>query len=165
MDKGKTTYPSDPVIESLSAKREEMGVTIAWIAEKSGIPESTVTKIFNRSIRNPSFDTIVPIAETLNISLDTLTTISKETLQKSTDDRTHPCNRDAVCLRMLIENYDIQMKNKDRWIIVLASILIIILVMLIVTIIYDITHPQFGWVKYTVYMKEYMVSLKDFFIL
>ena len=83
MDKGKTTYPSDPVIESLSAKREEMGVTIAWIAEKSGIPESIVTKIFNRSIRNPSFDTIVPIAETLNISLDTLTTISKETLQKS----------------------------------------------------------------------------------
>lgn len=163
MDKEKTTYPSDPVVECLSAKREEMGVTMAWIAEKSGVPESTVTKVFNRSIKNPTFDTLAPIAEALDISLDTLTTIRKETFQKSSVQGIQHGNRDEIFLRMLIESYDRQMKNKDRWIIVLASLFIVIFVSLIAAIVYDVTHPHMGWVQYTAYMKESVGRLTEVF--
>ena len=57
------------IVEKLIAKKAELHVTNAWIAEKSKVPEHTVTRIMNRSSKSPSFATIIPIAEALNVCL------------------------------------------------------------------------------------------------
>ena len=57
------------IVEKLIAKKAELHVTNAWIAEKSKVPEHTVTRIMNRSSKSPSFATIIPIAEALGVSL------------------------------------------------------------------------------------------------
>lgn len=59
----------DNIVEKLIAKKAELHVTNAWIAEKSKVPEHTVTRIMNRSSKSPSFATIIPIAEALGVSM------------------------------------------------------------------------------------------------
>lgn len=57
------------IVEKLIAKKAELHVTNAWIAENSKVPESTVTKVLNHTNKSPSFATIIPMAEALGVSL------------------------------------------------------------------------------------------------
>lgn len=59
----------DNIVEKLIAKKAELHVTNAWIAENSKVPESTVTKVLNHTNKSPSFATIIPMAEALGVSL------------------------------------------------------------------------------------------------
>lgn len=59
----------DNIVSKLIAKKAELRVTNAWIAEKSHVPESTVTKVLNGTNKSPSFATIIPMAEALGVSL------------------------------------------------------------------------------------------------
>ena len=59
----------DNIVEKLIAKKAELRVTNAWIAENSKVPESTVTKVLNHTNKSPSFATIIPMAEALGVSL------------------------------------------------------------------------------------------------
>lgn len=66
------------IIDKLVAKKADLHVTNAWIAEKSRVPESTVTKVLNRTNKSPSFATIIPMAEVLGVSLMTQTIEQEE---------------------------------------------------------------------------------------
>jgi transcriptional regulator with XRE-family HTH domain len=57
------------IVEKIVAKKAELHVTNAWIAEHSKVPEHTVTRIMNGTSKSPSFATIIPIAEALGVSL------------------------------------------------------------------------------------------------
>lgn len=76
------------IVEKLIEKKAEMGVTNAWIAEKSGVPESTVTKVMNGTNKSPTMATIIPIAEALNvpISPQTIERIAEETIPKAAEE-------------------------------------------------------------------------------
>lgn len=66
---------SESLIELCKRQKEELGITNALIAEKTGVPESTVTKLFNGTIKAPSIETILPVANLLHISIDSLSVI------------------------------------------------------------------------------------------
>lgn len=147
----KITLTSDPVIECLIARKEELGLTYARIADVSGIPESTVTKVFNRSIKSPTLDTIAPIARALNISLDTLSAVA------SPENNTAPkLSTDDLYVKLLTECHnrhiatlEKQLRLKTKWNIAFASMMFITMGALIFFLIYDITHPDMGWIQYS----------------
>lgn len=151
--------PSDLLIECLITKKEEQHLTNAVIAEKSGVPESTVTKLFNRTIKSPTFDTVAPIARTLNVSLDALLGM------EGAEPPSVPVAQsvDSKMFAMLIDSYTQQLLVKNRWITVLSAALFAVFVMLIVFVIYDISHPTLGWVQYTVYAKSAIRNFVDCF--
>lgn len=59
-----------PYLERLKALKEERDITNAEIARLSNIPLATITRIFNGSTPNPTFETFSNIAIALGASLD-----------------------------------------------------------------------------------------------
>ena len=71
------TTVSESFVQLCKARKEELGITNATIAEKTGIPESTITKLFNGSSKSPTLETVLPIANLLNISLNDMAVIDE----------------------------------------------------------------------------------------
>lgn len=61
-----------PYVEKLKALKEEKKITNAEIEKLSGVPLSTVNRIFNGQTPNPTFETISHIAIALGTSLDAI---------------------------------------------------------------------------------------------
>lgn len=59
-------------IEKLKALKEERELTIADISSLSGVPQTTVTRIFNGTTPSPQFETVIQIAMVFGVSLDEL---------------------------------------------------------------------------------------------
>lgn len=131
---------SDILLHCLVQQKEALGYTNAIIAEMSGVPESTVTKVLNGANRSPGFETISPIARVLGVSLDELSV--KETAPPDTSTLT-------VGVSHIISSYERRLREKNRWINILAVAVAALMLLLIFFLIYDITHPSLGWVQYT----------------
>lgn len=131
---------SDILLHCLVQQKEALGYTNAMIAEMSGVPESTVTKVLGGVNRSPGFETISPIARVLGVSLDELSV--KETAPPDTSTLT-------VGISHIISSYERRLREKNRWINILAVAVAALILLLIFFLIYDITHPSLGWVQYT----------------
>lgn len=131
---------SDILLHCLVQQKEALGYTNAMIAEMSGVPESTVTKVLGGVNRSPGFETISPIARVLGVSLDELSV--KETVPPDTSTLT-------VGVSHIISSYERRLREKNRWINILAVAVAALILLLIFFLIYDITHPSLGWVQYT----------------
>lgn len=131
---------SDILLHCLVQQKEALGYTNAMIAEISGVPESTVTKVLGGVNRSPGFETISPIARVLGVSLDELSV--KETAPPDTSTLT-------VGVSHIISSYERRLREKNRWINILAVAVAALILLLIFFLIYDITHPSLGWVQYT----------------
>ena len=59
-----------PYLERLKALKEEKKMSCGEIARLSNIPVATITRIFNGSTPNPTFETFTQIAIALGASLD-----------------------------------------------------------------------------------------------
>lgn len=59
-----------PYLERLKTLKEDRDLTNAEIAKLSNIPIATITRIFNGSTPNPTFETFAQIAIALGASLD-----------------------------------------------------------------------------------------------
>ena len=131
---------SDILLSCLVQQKEALGYTNAMIAEMSGVPESTVTTVLGGVNRSPGFETISPIARVLGVSLDEMSV--KETAPPDTSTLT-------VGVSHIISSYERRLREKNRWINILAVAVAALIALLIFFLIYDITHPSLGWVPYT----------------
>ena len=138
-------------LERLKAAKEERDITNAEISKLSNTPLATVTRIFNGSTPNPTFETIVPIAIALGISLDELvglkqpeappvpspienTLVSYAELLKEKDERIKELKEEVKEVR----------KEKHRFALALAVFVCFVLTILTV----DILNGHFGYFRY-----------------
>ena len=146
---GTTDLSSENLVQKLVERKEELGYTNAVIAEMSGVPESTVTKVFNGANRSPTYDTISPISHALGVSLDTITVIG-ETAEKSESAKpaeAKPC--DDRFVNYVISSTEARIKNKEKWLNRLSIAVAALMVMLIVWLIWDYTHFDRGFIRYS----------------
>lgn len=150
----------DNIVERLKAKKAEMGVTNAWIEEKSGVPESTVTKVLNGTNKSPTIATLGPIAAALGVSIDAGVIVSTE--DTKTD---RPIVPEDIYLKMLIASYDRQLENaearirrKNKWILAFAVTFAVMFVLLLLVMLYDATRPEIGWFQYQEMMRGMSVA-------
>lgn len=59
-------------LDRLNDRRKELGYSVKYVAQGIKMPERTATRIFSGETRAPYIDTIKPIADFLDISLDEL---------------------------------------------------------------------------------------------
>jgi len=64
--------------ENLKALRERAGYSIRKLSEISGVGKSTISEIESGKAKNPRYDTLVKLANTLNVSAETLTDMEVE---------------------------------------------------------------------------------------
>ena len=125
-------------LDYLIALKEKSGLTNEQIAGISGVPESTVTRIFSRKTDNPYFQTIVDIAKALDGSIDIM-----EGIQEKNEEIPSPGSE-----HRLIQLYREVIFSKNKWIKFLVAVLLIIVFIIIALLCYDILNPARGWIRY-----------------
>lgn len=80
-------------LEIINKKRKEKNMTTAELAEKSGVPISTIKKICAGITTNPTLDTVKAIAKTLGCKLDDFDDAKKES-PSATDN--HPITEEQI---------------------------------------------------------------------
>lgn len=135
---------SERILESMIERKEAQGLTNAIIAEMTGVPESTVTKLFNGTIKSPTLETVLPVLHALNLTIEGILE-SEGSGEPGNEKGGHD---DEKYIKMLVVNYEKRIKTQTRWIIVLSTILITVFVILSGIQFYDITHPSAGWVQF-----------------
>ena len=140
-----------PYVEKLKAIRDEKGLTNVEIAKISDTPLATITRVFNGSTPNPTFETISRIALAMGVSIDELiglkqpdetpiaspienTLNSYSELLKEKDDR----------IKELKEEIEKERKEKYRVAGMFAFFAAFVLLILAI----DIVNGHFGYFRY-----------------
>lgn len=131
-------YSSDAVIDALIRAKDERGLTVSEIAEASGVPESTVKRVFSRTTKDPTFETVSRLARGLGIDLTTLS-------ETSIIPAPAPAAPAKTAEEKLCEVYEKQMHFQRLLIVILLGVIIALLAFLIWVLIYDLTHSDRGW--------------------
>lgn len=137
----------DDIIEKLIEKKKELGVTNGWIAENSGVPEQTVAKVMNGTTKNPGTATLNPMAAALGISIDTGEDIRQPEVSPTDKyiDMLIASYKNQLASKD--ENYRAQLKHRDKWIVVLAIALAVVILLEFTVLLYDITNLDRGWIR------------------
>lgn len=113
------------------------GLTIDQIASVSGVPESTVKRIFSGKTDNPYFQTIIDIVKSLDGSIDEMELIKTKEVQimpHETESR-------------LILLYREIIRAKNKWIKFLVAVIAVLVSIFILFFFYDILNPTIGWFR------------------
>lgn len=102
------------IVDRLIALKAKTGMTALEIAEKSKLPESTVTRILSRKTANPTVTTVVAIYKAMG---GTAAEIFGDDVRVNVVSEASPTSKDAT---ELIQLYKDTIKAKDRTIKMLA---------------------------------------------
>ena len=128
-------------LDYLLKLKAESNLTNEQLAQLSGIPESTLARIFNGRTDNPYFHTIVDLVRAMKGSVDEMEDLRP--LQKDANTA-----KNAAVDNKLITLYREIINNKERWIRFLAGVLLAVPIFILIMVTYDILHPMKGWIQY-----------------
>ena len=122
--------------ELLRALKTQKNLTNKKISELSGIPEPTISNIFNKQGATTSWSNIRELVRAMGGSLDELAGI------KATPPAP-PVQRDDK----VIELYERGYSFRNRIIFVLSVLCLFMIAVIAIVLIYDIMHPHLGYIK------------------
>lgn len=128
-------------IDYLRKLKAESNLTNEHLAQLSGIPESTLARIFNGRTDNPYFYTIVDLVRAMKGSVDEMEGL--RSLQKDANTA-----ENAAVDNKLITLYREILNNKERLIRLLAGVLLAVMIFILIMVTYDILHPMKGWIQH-----------------
>lgn len=145
------------IIPILVAAKESQRLTNQQLADASGVPVGTVSRVLSGSADDPKFQTICQLAGALNVSLDAfLAGHHPETPPETPTVPHHDPSSDPL-LQALQEVLRRQQKEKQ----VLFFCLMLMIVFVMAVLIIDITNPTVGWFRgATAYIRD---GLKNIF--
>ena len=128
-------------LDYLLKLKAESNLTNEQLAQLSGIPESTLARIFNGRTDNPYFHTIVDLVRAMKGSVDEMEGL--QPLPKDTN-----AAENAAVDKKLITLYREIINNKERLIRLLAGVLLAVMIFILIMVTYDILHPMKGWIQH-----------------
>lgn len=111
--------------EDLNELKDKRNMTLQDIADKSGVPLSTVKKIFNGNTRDPGYLSLKPILDVLQEDEDKLETKSNDTT----------------------DLYERMIKHKNKWIKFLTILSVSLAVLFVALLIYDLCDLRVGFIR------------------
>ena len=128
-------------LDYLRKLKAESNLTNEHLAQLSGLPESTLARIFNGRTDNPYFHTIVDLVRAMKGSVDEMEGL--QPLPKDTN-----AAENAAVDKKLITLYREIINNKERLIRLLAGVLLAVMIFILIMVTYDILHPMKGWIQH-----------------
>ena len=123
------------ILAKLREIKAEKKLTNQQIADASGVPLSTVIRVFNGQTENPNIETIEDIARGMGFTLEAITGIKQAEEKFSSDDT-------------LIQVYKEIIRTKDKYIKLLSGALIGILVFLAILLFLDLLVHDIGYIQH-----------------
>ena len=109
--------------EDLNELKDKRNMTLQDIADKSGVPLSTVKKIFNGNTRDPGYLSLKPILDVLQ------------------DDQSDTQTKEMTDL------YERMIKHKNKWIKFLTILSVSLAVLFVALLIYDLCDLRVGFIR------------------
>lgn len=140
-----------PYVEKLKMIKEDKELTNADIEKLSNIPLATITRIFNGSTSNPTFETITGIARALGVSLDELAGFKQPDEQPIASPIIDTLSSYSELLREKDKRInDLQDEKhtirKEKYL--LIGLLGVLLVAVLTVLIIDLLNGHFGYITY-----------------
>ena len=141
------------IIDGILERKEEVGMTYQQIADASGVPRTTVTRILQKQTPNPSVKNIADIAVAVGYEIDPVTPAvlrdhTKDAyityLQSALEAERKQYERQLTTLEFRCNR---SLAEKTRTIHNLTFALVLVLMFLVGWLIIDILHPTMGWVQ------------------
>lgn len=138
------TNENDVLIERLKALKDKSGMSAAQISEKSGVPESTVTRILAGRTGNPTIITIMSMAKAMGGTaadiFDDDTQVKPATAVVVSDAEKY--HNEVVAL------YKEMLKVRMRTIKILGGIVGLLMGILIFILLFDIFNSDIGFIRF-----------------
>lgn len=128
---------TDKEREMLRALKSQKNLTNKKISDLTGIPEPTISNIFNKQGATTSWSNIREIVRAMGGSLDELAGIKAvpiPVIQKEDDSK-------------LISLYERGIAFKNKVILILSVLCLLLIAVVAIVLIYDIMHPHLGYIK------------------
>lgn len=138
-------------MERLDARRREKGLSYATLAGITGYSESTVMRYFTDQTKNPAFGTVVSLSLALGVSLDWTIGAQTDTLPSGENPYLDVIGMYQSSVSQLEECVTGLAKTARHSLAVSRIALVVLLFVLagvISWIVYDIIHPDRGWIQY-----------------
>lgn len=140
-----------PYLEKLKALKENKDLTNAEIARLSNIPLATITRIFNGTTPNPTFETFTQIAIALGASLDEIAGLKEpdeppipSRIEMTLDSYSELLREKDDRIEELKETINRERKEKHT----LEGVFVLFVAFVLVVLTIDILHGHFGYFQY-----------------
>lgn len=132
-------------VELIKAVKQKENMTNRQIAEKTGLSESTVSRILSRQIE-PKFEDVVLIAVAVGVSLDALAGIARDESEEVKELRTILAEKDAqlATYERIVSSYDKLLMEKDGGNAYLKKIIRVLAISLGVVIMFVLCFDTFA---------------------
>lgn len=141
------------VVAGIKDNQHELGWTNQQLADASGVPLSSVNRILRGETPNPTAQTILDLAHAVGYAFGTDTHLPPVPITENTDTAhaiaayRHQCELyERTLSRQEISNNRI-IAEKNRWIKLSLILNIILVIFVIGLLLYDLTHPDIGWIR------------------
>ena len=138
-------------IDKIKAVKEERDITNAEIAKLSNLPLPTITRIFNGSTPNPTFETLAQIAIALGMSLDEIAGLKTSNappiaapIATALDSYAELLKEKDERIKELKDEKEKERKEKHKLAFAFFCFVGVVLIILVV----DILNGHFGYFRY-----------------
>ena len=139
---------SEAMRRYLAALREQSGLSWAELSVATGLPDSTIRKIFSGETADPRLETISLIVTAMGGSLDAMVSGDKK-LQEENADVLHMVREDyekrIAEIKASADAYAASLKRDKRAMSIVAGVLVLFL---IVFLMLDVAFGSVGWIRY-----------------
>lgn len=136
------------IIDKLKELKVRCGKTTAQIAKDSGIPESTLTRLFSGKTPNPTISTVIATVKAMgepvkdffddNIKVD-IVSEAPQVVVPQVDERLY---------NEIITIYKDLMKTKDKWIKVLFGLVAFLMMFIVGIVLIDVINGNIGFIRH-----------------
>jgi transcriptional regulator with XRE-family HTH domain len=132
-------------VELIKAVKQKENMTNRQIAEKTGLSESTVSRILSRQVE-PKFEDVVLIAVAVGVSLDALAGIARDESEEVKELRALLAEKDAqlATYERIVSSYDKLLMEKDGGNAYLKKIIRVLAISLGVVIMFVLCFDTFA---------------------
>ena len=135
------------VIEKLKTLKNQSNITITELSNLSGIPETTIRRIFSGETPDPRFDTVFKLVTAMGGSLDEFVGASKK-MEIESNVITSLKELYETRLNDVKDHYKFLIDSLQRDKHILAVVVAVLLLFLVGLIILELSIPNHGWIQY-----------------
>lgn len=125
--------------DQLKALKNQKNLTAQEIADRAGVPISTVNKILSGQTDNPGFRVTCDIIKAMGGSVDEL--IGNVQARR-------PVDHSVEAMARIIGPYKEAIDTKNRWIYRLFVFCCVLVAVIVIVLLFDLFNPSIGWVRY-----------------
>ena len=135
------------VIEKLKTLKNQSNITITELSNLSGIPETTIRRIFSGETPDPRFYTVFKLVTAMGGSLDEFVGASKK-MEIESNVITSLKELYETRLNDVKDHYKFLIDSLQRDKHILAVVVAVLLLFLVGLIILELSIPNHGWIQY-----------------